>query len=154
MKKVVTEQQLEALTVEYVDSIESNFYDPARKTVVLDKKLKERPRLHERILEHELTHWRNDVESSNVLENIVRDLALEIQRDYRFYFKLNDCYKEDTEYLKGLRKEEYGTLDNIVVNGVRAFTASLTLLVSIPYKAVLRFSEVTGIGKKENRGGR
>ena len=73
------------LEIKTVDVENSNYYDPLRKTILLDKKLLDYPELYREVLDHELEHYTNHVDSKTILERMCKDLKHDIIADFKRY---------------------------------------------------------------------
>lgn len=99
-----------------------NRYDYSYDVIVLDRALKEYPKAHDAILEHELKHVQNSKGSDRWLVDLIR---IEWREDLRHYLGNSEEASEIRDYYK-MREAKYSSgwatsIETKVVHNIRPF---------------------------------
>lgn len=90
----------DGVEVQDVNTTEANFYDPIRDSIVMDKRLKLYPELRQEILDHEVKHAIIHRNSDSRLEEMVKNLVLDVKTDiYRLLGWQEETKQEEEYYL-------------------------------------------------------
>lgn len=108
------------LNVEFINSTQSNYYDGSRKTIVLDEKLEQYPELQERVLGHELEHYRNDFLSDSFWGVVLRDLKHDLVSDFFRYSSTEKWAEQSSEY-KSVKQDSETVMQNVLGNLLRTY---------------------------------
>lgn len=88
----------DGVEVQDVNTTEANFYDPVRDSIVIDKRLKLYPELRQKILDHEIKHAIIHRNSHSRLEEMVKNLFLDVETDLYRLLGWQEESEQDNKY--------------------------------------------------------
>lgn len=124
----------DGIQLEEVDSLEGNYFDPARNTIVLDKRLNLYPELKDFVLKHELQHALIEKNSDNRIEAVIKNLHLDVVHDFKRLTGKLELSEQDEKY-QSLEKKmpELKYAHYTFMNGLRALIFTFMHIALIPY---------------------
>jgi len=122
----------ERLSVEFVDSSGSNYYEPGRKTIVLDRRLLDYdPEVLEHVLRHELYHVAYHIRGEQY-----RDLWHDIQEDLYMSFSKSCEARKVRRYLSEVSGS--GSIEFVAANLIRGALSPFIGAAGWIYRKVVR----------------
>lgn len=133
---------IEEVKVEEIDSTQSNLYDPARNTVILDRKLRDYPELRKEILSHELKHAEINQKSSSKLEEMILHLIHDIKTDFkRMTGRLENPEQEEKYHQTEIARPQMRNMHISVANILRNLTVFTMYAAFLPFLALKNYIE-------------
>ena len=115
--------------------INENYYDPVRKTIVIDYRLRKYPELRREVIKHEVQHYRHHISDNNLLVRTWHDFMHDLKRDWKHYNSVETVWKQSREYeadvIEEITERKIEIFFTIVSNLFRSIAAIVPLIIGL-----------------------